>query len=394
MKRIGVVTFARSEYSSIRPVLDAIKQDSELDAILFVSGMHLLKDYGYTVAEIERDGYDIAERVRMPISSDSPEGIAKSIGLGTIGFAEGLARRRPDVLLLAGDRTELLAVASAALPFNIPIAHMSGGDITEGAVDNQVRHAISKMSHLHFVSMKSHAERLCRMGEEPWRIHVTGDPALDQISRVKLMSRDELEASLAVTIKAPLIVVTHHPATLGGCGIEEEVETLLSVLKRVEGTIVFTAPNADLDNSLIIERLRDFVADNPRARLFSSLGQQRYYSLLVHADLMIGNSSSGLWEAPSFRLPVVNIGDRQLGRLRVGNVIDVPVNSDDIYTAIQRALNPAFRAGLNRLENPYGDGHATERIMAVLRQLNCDLRLLQKKFVDVAWNQDGAGGPI
>lgn len=392
MKRIGVATFARSEYSSLRPVLDAIEQDSELDAILFVSGMHLLRDYGYTVAEIQRDGYDIAERVQMPICSDSPEGIAKSIGLGTIGFAEGLARRRPDVLILAGDRAELLAATSAALPFNIPIAHISGGDVTEGAVDNQVRHAVSKMSHLHFVAMELHAERLRRMGEEPWRIHVTGDPALDMFSRIELLSQDSLESALDLRIKAPLILVTYHPTTLSGHGVEEEIEALLSALKRVDGTFIITAPNADLGSSVIIERLRNFVVAHPRGRLFSSVGQQRYYSFLAHADLMVGNSSSGLWEAPSFHLPVVNIGDRQRGRLRIGNVIDVPVNSDDIYAAMQRALDPAFRAGLSHLTNPYGDGHAAERIMMILKRFDCDLRLLQKRYVDMAWNQDEAGG--
>jgi UDP-hydrolysing UDP-N-acetyl-D-glucosamine 2-epimerase len=383
MKRIGIVTTSRSDYGSCLPILRAIQADPDLDLHLLVTGMHLSPEFGCTVKEIEAERIRIGDWVEMLLSSDSPEGIAKSIGLGTIGFAQSFARIAPDILLLVGDRFELLALASAALPFRIPIAHVSGGDVTEGAVDNQVRHAISKMSHVHFVAMQEHADRLIQMGEEPWRVVVTGDPALDLISQMRLMNRAELSESLGMELEPPVLLATFHPTTLGSVSVLDEVDSLLSALSRVEGAMIFTYPNADTHGRIIIERIREFISSRPKARLFFNLGQLKYYSLLAQVDLMVGNSSSGIWEAPSFRLPVVNIGDRQRGRLRAGNVIDVASDAEAIHRAIREGLTPAFRASLAKLQNPYGDGQAAPRIIEVLKQIEIGPALLQKRFIDL-----------
>jgi GDP/UDP-N,N'-diacetylbacillosamine 2-epimerase (hydrolysing) len=380
MRTIGVITFARSDYSSCMPIAKGINADPELELYLMVSGMHLSPAFGCTLRDIEADGFEISEKVETLLSTDTPEGVAKSIGIGTISFAQSFTKFRPDILLIVGDRSELLSVASAALPLRIPIAHVSGGDITVGAIDNQVRHAMTKMSNMHFVAMQPHADRLLRMGEEPWRVHVTGEPALDLISEMQLLNRKELSNILNLELRPPLLLVTFHPTTLGKLGALEEIDNLLAALSKTEGTLIFTCPNADANNQEIVRRLQDFVAFRKNASLYQSLGQLKYYSLLSHADLMIGNSSSGIWEAPSFRLPVVNIGDRQQGRIRAGNVIDVPPEKLRIYNAIMEGLAPSFRDSLCNLLNPYGDGHATNRIIQILRQVELNQSLLKKEF--------------
>ncbi|MGH9197084.1 MAG: UDP-N-acetylglucosamine 2-epimerase, partial [Acidimicrobiia bacterium] len=354
-------------------------------------GMHLAPDFGLTVREIEQDGYDITERVEMVLATDSAEGWAKSVGLGVLGFAQIFARRRPDIVLIVGDRLELLSVGCAALPFRIPIAHVSGGDVTEGAVDNQVRHAITKMSHIHFVAMKAHAERLLQMGEEAWRVMVVGEPALDLIRKTETLSREELGRTLGMALGHPVLVITFHPTTLGSASVEQEVDILLTALKRVDGTLIFTYPNADAGNRVIVNRIREFAARQPMSGVFANLGRSKYYNLLTHADLMVGNSSSGIWEAPSFRLPVVNIGDRQQGRVRARNVIDVSVDADAIYGAIQHGLEPSIRAELSQIENPYGDGLAAGRIVKALKHLEPGVDVVRKRFVD-RWVEE-AGQP-
>lgn len=380
MRRVGVATFARSDYSSCLPVLRAIEADPDLEYHLLVAGMHLAPEFGSTVKEIEAGGFAIADRLEMLLASDRPEGVAKSIGLGTILFAQSFARCRPDILLIFGDRLELLAVASAALPLCIPIAHVSGGEVTEGAIDNQVRHAITKMSHLHFVAMDAYAERLIQMGEDPWRVFVTGDPALDAICEMDCLSRPELAADLGIDLIPPVLVITLHPTTLGATSPAHEVSALLGALQYVRGTFIFTYPNADPGYRVIIERTREFTERRPQAILHLNLGQRVYYSLLAQADLMVGNSSSGIWEAPSFRIPVVDIGDRQKGRIRAHNVVNIQADSEAIYSAIQRTLEPGFRSSLSVLQNPYGDGHAAGRITQVLRQIPLDRKLLAKSF--------------
>lgn len=383
MRRIGVATFARSEYSTCLPLLRAIRADAECQLHLLVSGTHLSSAFGETVKEIEADGFTINDRIEMRVSSDTPEGVAESNGWGTIGFAHSFARCRPDLLLLVGDRLELLAAASAALPFGIPIAHLSGGDATEGALDNQVRHAMSKLSHLHFVAMPAHAHRLKQMGEEAWRVFVTGDPALDLVHQVQLLPRDELGQRLGLGLASPLLIVSFHPTTLGSVSVHDELESVLAALTGVHGTLIFTYPNADTGSRTIIARLQEFTSAHPHTALFFNLGQLKYYSLMAQADLMVGNSSSGIWEAPTFRLPVVNVGERQRGRVRAGNVIDVPPDPAAIHQAIQQGLQPTFRASLHDLQNPYGDGQAAPRILGTLKHIELDTRLLQKRFADL-----------
>jgi len=380
MRNIGVVTFARSDYSSCLPVLQEIKVDVDLSLHLIVSGAHLSPEFGYTIKEIEADGFEINDRVEMLLSSNTSEGIAKSIGIGVIGFSQTFARFQPDLLLLVGDRYELFAAACAALAFGIPIVHISGGDVTEGAIDNQIRYAISMMSHLHFVSMQTHAERLIQMGEELWRIVVTGDPALDIINHMSFLSRAELSKSLELELNSPIIVVTFHPTTLGSMSVTEEMTALLSALTRVDGTLIFTHPNADANAHIILEQIQAFTEQRPNTGLFANLGQLRYYSLLAKADLMVGNSSSGIWECPSFHLPSINVGERQQGRMCAANVINVPAESDAIYKAICKGLDPTFRASLNDLQNPYGDGNAVPRVIDTLKRVELGSHLLQKRF--------------
>jgi UDP-hydrolysing UDP-N-acetyl-D-glucosamine 2-epimerase len=384
LRRIAVVTVARSDYGSCLPLLRAIDADPELELLLVVAGAHLAPEHGSTIAAIRADGFAPAAEVDMQLGSDSPLAVAKSIGVGVLGFAPALAELTPDCVLIVGDRVELLAVAAAALPLRIPLAHVSGGEITEGAIDEQVRHALSKLAHLHFVSSEEHAARLRQMGEEPWRITVTGDPALDLVATTEQLSREELGRRLGLALERPLLLVTYHPTTLSPLSAGEEVGRLLAALAEVDATLVFTAPNADAGSREIRAALEGFVASRPHRRtLVVSLGQPAYYSLLAVADAMVGNSSSGIWEAPSFGLPAVNVGDRQRGRLRAANVIDVACEAAAIGDGIRRALDPAFRASLVGLVNPYGDSCATERITAALRATEPGTTLLRKRFVDL-----------
>ena len=276
MRTIGAVTTSRADYSSLLPVLRAIDADSELQLQLFVGGMHLAPEFGLTVNEIEADGFQITDKFDLETNSDTPQDIAKSMGRGVITITDVLVKFRPDIILIVGDRFELLSVACAALPLGIPLAHVSGGDVTEGAIDNQVRHAISKMSHVHFPDMESHGERLIQMGEDPSRVFVTGDPALDLVHQIDFIDRTELSKYLDLELNPPIIMVSFHPTTLGEGNIAEEVDALLSALDGVPGTQVFTYPNADAHNRTISDRIRDFVGSRPRAGLFFSLGQVRY----------------------------------------------------------------------------------------------------------------------
>jgi UDP-hydrolysing UDP-N-acetyl-D-glucosamine 2-epimerase len=301
---------------------------------------------------------------------------------GVDGFARAFARQRPEVLVLLGDRFEMLAAAVAALPLLVPVAHIHGGEESEGAIDNQMRHAITKLSHVHFASAEPHARRIALMGEEPWRIHVTGAPGLDRIRPSELMSRGEVAASLGLPQVGPWLVVTFHPVTLEYGATERHVDELLAALDKLEAALVLTYPGADTAGGTIIDRIEEFAGHHPNVRLGTSLGDRLYLSLLEHADAMVGNSSSGLIEAPSFGLPAVNIGSRQAGRLRGANVIDVEPERDDILRAIDAALALGLRARLRATANPYGDGRAAPRIVKVLRELELTPRLVRKRFVE------------
>jgi len=377
--RIAPVTFARSEVSSLLPVCRRLAADPGVDLRLIVSGAHLSDRHGRTQRAIDEEGIHIAECLPMDLDQDDPASIAASVGGVVKELVACFQRLKPDLLLLVGDRLELLAPALAALPMQIPVAHVSGGDVTEGAIDNQVRHAVTQLSHVHFVAMEEHARRLVTMGEEPWRVHVTGDPALDFIRETPLLSREALESALGIRLQSPVILLTYHPVTLGCSDPGREIREILASLESHPGSLIITAPNQDAGNHQIEAELQQYARTHSNAIYVPSLGQLRYYSLLKQADLMVGNSSGGIWESLSFSLPVVNIGPRQQGRVRGGNVIDTCCNRDDITASVRRALHSSFRQSLQGMVNPYGNGFASEKIISVLKSLP-DRQVLLKKL--------------
>jgi UDP-hydrolysing UDP-N-acetyl-D-glucosamine 2-epimerase len=383
VRTIGVVTVGRSDYGIYLPVLRAIEKDSSLQLHLIVAGMHLSPEFGFTAGAIAQDGFAAGEKVEMSLSSDSPEAIAKSMGLGAIGFAQSYGRKRPDILLVLGDRFEMHAAAVAALPFKIPLAHIHGGELTEGAIDDALRHSITKLSHLHFVSTREYGDRVVQLGEEPWRVVVSGAPGLDQINGMKLLSRDQLAEKLNLALDQAPLLVTYHPVTLEYEDTRRHVEGLLSALGRIDLPIVFTSPNADTGNRVISQMLIEFVNDRPSAVIVDNLGTEAYFSLMAVAGAMVGNSSSGIIEAPSFKLPVVNIGTRQAGRVRAPNVIDVGYEAGEIFEGIKLALSSGFREALSGVANPYGDGKSAEKIVERLKTVALDDRLIRKRFYDL-----------
>ncbi len=384
MRTIAVVTVGRSDYGIYLPLLRAIQSEAGLRLVLVVAGMHLSKEYGLTVEEIEADGFHIGERVHMAPASDSAEAVGHAMGVGTSGFAGAYARLRPDLLVLLGDRYEMHSAAAAAVPFNIPVAHIHGGESTEGAIDEQFRHSITKMSHLHFASTELYARRIIQMGEQPWRVTVSGAPALDNLRVMDMLTVDELSVRLGVDLSLPTLLVTYHPVTLEIENTEEQMRELLAALERWEHNVVFTYPNADPSNRLIVEMILRSAEGRERFQVKMNLGTQVYFSLMGLAAAMVGNSSSGIIEAASFKLPVVNIGKRQAGRIRPDNVIDVEASDMDILEGIRLATSSDFRGRLAGLVNPYGDGRAADRIVAALKSAELGDRLMVKRFQDVA----------
>ena len=386
MKTIGVVTTSRADYGIYRPILEKIQSQRQFKLQLFVSGTHLSRKFGRTITAIEKDGFPIAARIPIPVDSDSPQDMARSMGRCTQGFAQALARlpklRRPDIVLVLGDRYEMFAAAAAIVPFNIPLAHLHGGESTYGAIDENFRHAITKLSHLHFVATQEYARRVMQLGEETWRVIVSGAPSLDHLRTLERLDRRALEARYGLRLEPEPLLVTFHPVTLEYEQTEWQAAELLAALRAFERPIVFTLPNADTNGRVIIRMIETFVREHPNARLIENLGTQHYFSMMFCAAAMVGNSSSGIVEAPSFGLPVVNIGTRQQGRLRAANVVDVGYPREAITQGIAQALAPDFRARLRHLTNPYGDGHAAVVIVRRLKETPLDLRLIQKQFVD------------
>lgn len=381
MRTIGVVTVGRSDYGIYLPLLRRIQDDPDLQLHLIAAGMHLSPEFGLTNQIIEADGFEIAERVEMLLSSDSPEGVAKSMGLGVIGFSQVYARSQPDILVVLGDRFEMHAAALAALPFKIPVAHIHGGEITQGAMDDALRHSITKLSHFHFVAVQEYADRVMQLGESPDRIYVTGAPGLDNVHTVDLLNKDDLLSKFDLQVnETPFLLVTYHPVTLEYEHAEQQVAGLLAALDECGYPLVFTMPNADTSGRLIRQMLLDFVAVHPRSQAVENLGTQGYFSLMKLAAAMVGNSSSGIIEAALFELPVVNIGTRQAGRVRGKNVIDVDYSRDSILAGIQEALTPRFRAALGGYPNPYGDGAASERIVETLKTIQINDDVVVKRF--------------
>jgi UDP-hydrolysing UDP-N-acetyl-D-glucosamine 2-epimerase len=377
-RRVCVVTGTRADYGLLRPVMRALDRAEDFELLTVATGTHLSPEFGMTVGAILEDGFEVAERIEMLLSSDTAIGISTSMGLATIGMASTLERLRPDLVMVLGDRYEILAVVAAALIAKVPVAHLSGGDITEGAVDDAIRHAVTKLSHLHFVTNEGSAQRVIQMGEDPQRVVVAGNPGLDDLVDFEPMPREDLERSLAMGFKDKNLLVTYHPATLADEPPQRAFRELLAALDAVgPGVgIVFTFPNADTHGRALVPMIHAFVEQHPNAVAHDSLGQRAYWSCLRYVDVVVGNSSSGLSEAPALGVPAVNIGERQRGRLRAASTIDCVADQPAIADAITRAL----ARGAVEASSPYGDGRATERIMKTLRALADPKALLAKRF--------------
>jgi GDP/UDP-N,N'-diacetylbacillosamine 2-epimerase (hydrolysing) len=382
-RRIAVVTGSRSDYGLLYWTLRGIHHDPDLEAVLLVTSMHLSPEFGLTVREIEKDGFPIAARVETLLSSDTGEAVATSIGVGIIRMAQELSRLKPDLLVVLGDRPEILAAAAAALPLSIPVAHIHGGESSEGAIDEGIRHAVTKLSHLHFASTEFYARRLLQMGEEEWRVHVCGAPGLEHLHRAPLPSRSEVESVVGIDLGEPTLLATQHPATMLPDNGASDTEELLSALEDSGLPVVITYPNADKGGRAIIQQVEALRARLPRVQARANLGNRMYLGLLSYAAALVGNSSSGIIEAASLRVPVVNVGARQQGRLRPGNVIDVPGERGAILAGIRRALDPSFRQMVGGLSNPYDRGKASEIILRVIKEVELGQRLLQKRLVDL-----------
>lgn len=382
-RKICVVTGTRAEYGLLRLVIDGIAKSPVLELQLISTGMHLSPEFGLTVQEIESDGHRIDRKVEMLLSSDTPVGITKSMGLGMIGFADALTELQPDLLLVVGDRFEIFAAASAALIARIPIAHIHGGELTEGAFDDAIRHSITKMSHLHFVAADDYRQRVIQMGEHPDRVFLVGGLGVDAIKRLKLLTREELEDSLDFKLGPRNLLVTFHPVTLEHNTSANQLRELLAAFEQLEDThLIFTLPNADTDGRVLIQMITTFCAAKAHAKVFTSLGQLRYFSCLQSVDGVVGNSSSGLAEAPSFRVGTVNIGDRQRGRLKARSIIDCEPNASSILQAINHLYSVDFLDQLRETENPYGNGGASVAILNNLQNFPFD-SLPNKTFYDL-----------
>jgi UDP-hydrolysing UDP-N-acetyl-D-glucosamine 2-epimerase len=380
MKSIGVVTVARSDYGIYLPVLRRIQQDPELELRLIVGGMHLEPAFGETINAIVGDGFEPRARVSMQLSGGEPRDIAGSMGRGVHGFADYFSEERPDMLMVLGDRFDMFSAVVAALPFHIPVAHLHGGESTEALIDEAIRHAMTKMSHVHFASTETYAQRIIQMGEEPWRVMVSGAPSLDHLRSLQLVERGVLSRRVGLDLIVPPLVVTFHPVTLAYEDTRHHVRELLAALDALHEPVVFTYPNADTYGRIIIEEIERFVDTRSWATACVNLGTQGYFSLMHYAAAMVGNSSSGIIEAASFALPVVNIGDRQRGRIHAENVLDAACERAAITKTVQRAVAPQFRDRLRGLVNPYGDGYASTRIVNRLKEIPLDTSLIMKRW--------------
>ncbi|MHB1100747.1 MAG: UDP-N-acetylglucosamine 2-epimerase [Burkholderiales bacterium] len=383
-RKICVVTGSRAEYGLLYWLMKEIREDADLELQVIATGMHLSPEFGLTYRAIEEDGFSIDAKVEMLLSSDTSVGVAKSMGLGTIGFADAFERLSPDIVVLLGDRFEILSAAQAALVMRIPVAHISGGEITEGAMDDSIRHAITKMSHFHFVAAEAYRKRVIQMGEEPGRVINTGDPGLDNIRRLNLLERTELGRQIGFDLSDPFFLVTYHPVTLSDVDPIVSMKALCDALDHFpDYKVIFTKPNADMGGREIAASVDAYAATNQeKVYACQSLGQIRYLSAMRHCTAVIGNSSSGIVEAPGMKKPTVNIGDRQNGRLKADSIIDCPEEKEAIVEAIELAISPAFRTRAEQVVSLYGDSNASTRIKAFLKEADY-AACMQKRFHDL-----------
>jgi UDP-hydrolysing UDP-N-acetyl-D-glucosamine 2-epimerase len=382
-RKIAVVTTSRADYGHLYWPLRDLAVHPDVDLRLIVLGSHLSPEFGSTVQQIERDGFKIDARIECLLSSDTDVGMAKTIGLATLSLADHLGATRPDLLLLIADRYEMLAPASVALALRIPVAHIEGGEISQGAIDDAVRNALTKMAHVHFTSTETARQRVIAMGEEAWRVHRAGAPSLDHLRRGTLLSRSEIEKQLQLDLRRPTILLAYHPVTIARDTVRE-ADALFAALDKTDAQLLFCFPNADAGSHELQQRTRALLAHRTEGRVFTNLDPRTYWSLLAQVDLLLGNSSSGIMESASFALPTVNVGMRQQGRERARNVIDVAPDETQILQGIDRALNPEFRARLAGMENPYGNGTASETIVRVLTTVPLSEQLLMKQAAPLA----------
>lgn len=385
-KNICIVTAARSEWGVLRPLAELIKADTSYNLLIFATGTHYCSEFGNTYQEILSDGFNIDERIDMQLYAESPAAISKTIGLTVIGFADAFSRHDIDLLVIMGDRYEMLGVCIAAMNAKIPIAHLAGGDITEGAIDDMVRHSLTKFSYLHFTSCSTSRKRVIQMGENPNRVYDVGELGIDNINNLQLLSLSALSKALDFDLMdSKYSVVTFHPETMSSDSVEMQCRELLDALSAFpDMKFIITKSNADEGSGIINSMMETYAHDNHNVLLVSSLGNLKYLSALKYSAMMIGNSSSGIIECPYFKIPTINIGHRQDGRLQANTIINCNTKTDEIVKAIQFAQSENFKKSIQNVSCPYGDGHASEKVLISLHEwLDTDRIDLKKKFYDI-----------
>ncbi|ULT28263.1 UDP-N-acetylglucosamine 2-epimerase [Sphingobacterium sp. E70] len=385
MKKICIITATRAEYGLLKPLMHKLKESNQFKLQVVVTGAHLSPEFGLTYRFIEADGFSIDEKVEMLLSSDTPSGIVKSMGVAQMGFADLFNRFVPDAVVLLGDRYEMLSIAAAATIFTIPIIHLHGGEITEGAYDDAIRHAVSKLSAVHFTSTEEYRQRLIQMGENPNKVYNVGAIGLDNIVELPLLNREELEENLGIKFKKYNFQVTFHPETLSDMSSEEQFEILLQAIRQQKNSyFIFTKANADTNGRIINQMIDKFVLENSNvASAYDSLGSLRFLSVVKICDAIVGNSSSGIIEAPSLRTATINIGDRQRGRTQADSILNCNVEFNDVLRCFKTVKDDGFKKLLMNVQNPYGEGGTSDKIVQILSQLEWgDLKI--KKFHNIA----------
>lgn len=390
MKSVCAVTGTRAEYGLLRLLLEELSSSKNINLQLLVTGTHLSQKHGFTYKEIEADGFSIDWKVNMLDEGNDAVALTKAMGKALSGFADAYAALKPDIVVLVGDRYEILMAAVAAMMASIPIAHIHGGEVTEGAIDEAIRHSVTKMAHLHFVASEEYKARVIQLGEDVRRIHLVGGLGVDSIKKISLLSKDELEEKIDFKFGKRNLLVTFHPVTLENKSIEYQIDELLAALDVLNEThIIFTMPNADPQSDLIRNRLDQFASTRANVKIYESLGQLKYFSIIPFVDAVVGNSSSGLLEVPSFKKPTINIGSRQNGRLKASSVIDCSADRVSIIGAIKSVYSSDFQDVLKNTINPYGTGGASKLIAEILERIDVD-GLLVKEFNDIPFESFGA----
>ncbi len=386
-RKICIVTGTRAEYGLLYRLMKEIQEDPDLVLQIIATGMHLSPEFGLTYRQIEKDGFRIHKKVEMLLSSDTPIGISKSMGLGMIGFADAYGDLKPDLVVLLGDRFEAFSAAAAAVVARIAIAHLHGGEATEGLIDEPIRHSITKMSHLHFTATEAYRKRVIQLGEDPGKVFNVGGLGVDNIKGLELLDLERFENAISFKMGKKNLLVTFHPVTLEHGTAEAQFQSLLEALDELDDTkIIFTKPNADTQGRAIIQMIDNYVSKNSRSAIaFVSLGQLRYLSAMQFVDGVVGNSSSGLLEAPTFKIGTINIGDRQRGRIKSASVIDCEPTKEAILTALEKLYSQDFQERLGKLRNPYGEGGAAEKIKKLIKEVDID-DILKKSFYNLEFS--------